>query len=147
MISMEFNAKDLDPQLLLSRARAEATEIFSRDSTRRGRSLENIIETSMYGLSAEVYLLEEHNFTDDTRKFKDLFDIEGNSVEIKVTEGDYYVPYVLDRANKAKKETWRGYPDILYVFIGDRESYNYTLHGIYSWNGHKFSLQRQQNGL
>ena len=81
------------------------------------------------------------------KKFKDLFDIEGNSVEIKVTEGDYYVPYVLDRANKAKKETWRGYPDILYVFIGDRESYSYTLHGIYSWNGHKFSLQRQQNGL
>jgi hypothetical protein len=144
---MKFNAKTLDAHTLLNRARTEAKEIYSSESTRRGRSLDKIVEASLYGLSAEVYLIEEHSFVDDTRKYKDLYDTEGNSVEIKVTQGDYYVPYVLDRANKAKSETWRGYPDILYVFIGNKKTLDYELYNIYAWNSRKFVVQTQHNAV
>ena len=141
MINMEFNAADLDASALLSRAKEESEQIFAKDATRRGRTLQKITETSIYGHVAELYLIEKCQFKDDPRKYKDLFDTEGNSVEVKVTKGDYYVPYVLDRATKAKLETWRGFPDILYVFIGNKVTADYSLYGIYKWSENKFVLQ------
>ena len=141
MINVEFNAADLDTSVLLSRAKEESEQMFSKESTRRGRSLQKIIETALYGHAAELYLIEKCQFKDDPRKYKDLFDTEGNPVEVKVTKGDYYVPYVLDRATKAKQETWRGFPDILYVFIGDKITADYSLYGIYEWSENKFVLQ------
>jgi hypothetical protein len=142
MINIEFNAADLDTSVLLSRAKEESEQMFSKESTRRGRSLQKIIETALYGHAAELYLIEKCQFKDDPRKYKDLFDTEGNPVEVKVTEGDYYVPYVLDRATKAKSEEWRGFPDILYVFIGDKITADYSLYGIYKWSENKFVLQK-----
>jgi len=138
---MKFNASQLDKDFYLTRAKSEADEIFSNESTRRGRSFRNILETTLYGHAAEVYLIQECGFKDDTRKYKDVIDTNGSSVEIKVTEGDYYVPYVLERAEKAKAQTWRGYPDILYVFIGNKKSADYELSGIYKWNKKRFVLQ------
>jgi hypothetical protein len=145
MINMEFNAADLDASALLSRAKEESEQIFAGTFTRRGRTLQKIIETSMYGHAAELYLIEKCQFEDDPRKYKDLFDTEGNPVEVKVTEGDYYVHYVLDRATKAKSEEWRGFPDILYVFIGDKITADYSLYGIYKWSENKFVLQKATN--
>lgn len=144
---MNFNASQLDTNFYLTRAKTEANEIFSNENTRRGRSFQNILETTLYGHAAEVYLIQECGFEDDERKYKDLFDINGSSVEIKVTEGDYYVPYVLERAEKAKSQTWRGYPDILYVFIGDKKSADYKLNGIYKWNKKRFVLQSSENSV
>ena len=145
---MKFNAKtDLDGQALYARAEAEAKLIFRKDSTRRGRSLEQIIETVLYGHAAELYLIEHHNFKDDTHEYKDVIDTDGNQVEVKVTEGEYYVPHVLARCNDAAKETWRKYPEILYVFIGDKETCDYYLHGIYHYNGKQFCLQTQEDDV
>ena len=145
MTNMKFNAAELNASMLLARAKEESEQMFSKESTRRGRSLQKIIETALYGHAAELYLIEKCQFKDDPRKYKDVFDPEGNSVEVKVTEGDYYVPYVLDRANKAKAETWRGFPDILYVFIGDKVTVDYSLYGIYKWCENKFVLQPTSN--
>ena len=138
---MKFNASQLDNDFYLDRAKAEANEIFLNESTRRGRSFQNILETTLYGHAAEVYLIQECGFKDDGRKYKDVIDTNGFSVEIKVTEGDYYVPYVLERAEKAKLQVWREYPDILYVFIGNKKTADYELNGIYKWNNKRFVLQ------
>lgn len=138
---MKFNARDLDTSTLLSRAKEEAQAIFDNPDTRRERSLKEIIETSLYGHAAELHLIEEYKFKDDPKPFKDLFDTEGNSVEVKVTQFKHYVPYVLERAANAKKQTWRGFPDILYVFIGDKATLEYNLDGIYKWGKTKFVLQ------
>lgn len=142
---MKFNAKnDLDPVRLYNRAEAEAKLIYSKPSTQRGRTLENIIETVMYGHAAELYLIDHEGFRDDTREYKDVVDLEGNDVEVKVTEGEHYVSYVLDRCNAAAMETWRKYPEKLYIFIGNKENYDYHLHGIYCWNGEQFCLQQEE---
>jgi hypothetical protein len=139
---MNFNAKTLNSNALLSRARGEAEQIYAKPSTRGGRTLNKIVETCLYGQAAEQYLLEIHAFKDDNRPYKDLFDHDDNSVEIKVTEGDYYVPYVLKRANESRSQPWRNFSDILYVFIGDKVSTEYSLYGIYEWNGKQFGLQK-----
>ena len=145
MTNIKFNAADLDAATLYSRAKEESEQIFAKESTRRGRSLQKIIETSLYGHAAELYLIEKCGFKDDPRKYKDLFDTEGNSVEVKVTEGDYYVPYVLDRAGKSKLCDWRDFSDILYIFIGNKITADYNLHGVYKWIENKFVLQRTTN--
>jgi len=141
---MKFNATELNREFYLNRAENEASEIYSKDSTRRNRTFQNILETTLYGHAAEAYLIQECGYSDDDRKYKDLIDIKGRSVEIKVTEGEYYVPYVLKRAEKAKLQTWRGYPDILYVFIGNRKTADYELNGVYKWNNERFVLQSNE---
>lgn len=138
---MEFSGYDVDYKFLSERAIKEAEEIYSKNTTRRNRGLIEIIKTTIYGHIPEVYLIEKCGFTDDIRKYKDVIDINGNVVEVKVTEGEYYVPYVIDRANKAYKEKWRNYPEILYVFIGNKKTLEYKLHGIYQIVNEKFVLQ------
>lgn len=145
---MKFNAKtDLDPVRLYNRAETEAKLIHSKPSTARGRTLKQIIEMVLYGHAAELYLIKHQGFTDDSREYKDVIDLDNNPVEVKVTEGTYYVPYVLQRCNDAAMETWRKYPEILYIFIGNKETYDYELHGIYLWNGKEFCLQIEEDDV
>jgi hypothetical protein len=145
---MKFNAiTDLNSDELYSRARREAELIYKKSSTRRNRSLEEIIETTIYGHAAELYLIKHHGFVDDIRDYKDLFDLENNSIEIKVTSKKYFVPYVLSRCNGDAKEVWKKYPKILYIFIGNKKTNDYYLEGIYEWNGRKFILQKQKNDV
>lgn len=142
---MKFNAAtDIDGEALRLRAEKETSKIFSKPSTRRGRSFSEILATNMYGQVAEMYLMDHHRFTDDPRDFKDVFNTSSESVEVKVTEFDHYVPFVVERANKAHKErkTWSSpHSDILYVFVGNKETLDYYLSGIYFHNGESFCLQ------
>ena len=135
-----FNVVELNKCDLYNRAKNEATLIYNKPSTRAGRTLQDITATVMYGQAAEQYLIEERGFSDDPRAYKDVIDPNNQPVEVKVTEGDYYVPYVLKRANEAAHQKWREYPEWLYIFIGDKQTLDYSLYGIYQWNGTNFSL-------
>lgn len=131
---MKFNRSQLDQDFLYKRAFAEATEIFKKESTRKGREIDEIVKTCMYGQAAEVYLLSL-GYIDDTRPYKDLFEPDDTPIEIKVTKHTGNVPYVLERCAERIKETWRDHPKRVYVWINDTESDEYVLHGIYDWNG------------
>ena len=135
---MKFNAIDLDKHFLKRRAFMEAFEIWSKPARRYDRSIEQIRETVLYGQAAEVYLIYHHGFIDDPRPYKDLFNRNGVSVEVKVTEGAYYVPFVIKRCEAAALQKFRKYSEILYIFIGDKSSLEYNLYGIYNWNGTNF---------
>jgi len=144
---MKFNAIiDIDREKLKLRALDEARLIYAKDSTRKNRSLEEILQTCMYGHAAEIYLME-CGFTDDPRPYKDLLEKDGTPIEVKVTEGKYYVPFVLARAERAAREEWRDYPNKLYVFIADRNTLDYELYGIYTWNGENFCLHSKSYGV
>ena len=146
---MKFNASQLDNDFYLARAKAEANEIFSKTSTRLERSFKKILETTLYGHAPEVFLINEMGFSDDVRKYKDVIDADNRFVEVKVTEGDYYVPYVLKRANRARQDVWRDHPDILYIFIGNKMTADYSLYGVYHWEENKkqFVLQNRRKIL
>jgi hypothetical protein len=144
---MKFNAiTDIDRISLYERAFEEAKLIYDKNSTRRNRTLEEILEACLYGHAAEVYLMDI-GFSNDPRPYKDLLEKDGTPIEVKVTEGEYYVPYVLERAERAASEPWRDYPKKLYVFIGNRQSLDYHLHGIYVWDGKNFCVQPEINGV
>jgi hypothetical protein len=134
-----FNAsKDIDPALLKQRAKEEAIQIHSKESTRKGRTLPQIIEACMFGHASELWLLK-NGFTDDTRKYKDLFK-DNVSVEVKTVGYPLAAEYEIARCNDRKKETWRNFPDIVYMYVGDRKTLDYYLEGIYQWNGRRFKL-------
>lgn len=135
---MRFNAKDLNSKRLIERARSEANLIYPYPTRRKGRTLAQIIETCCYGQAAELYLIDEIGFSDNLDPYQDVFDKEGNRVEVKVTSKPEYVQFVLERATDAKKMAYRNHPDILYVFVGNKNTLDYNLHDIYKWNGKIF---------
>jgi len=134
-----FNVKkDIDVMLLKDRAFKEASQIFSKESTRRGRTLEEIREVSLYGQASELWLLK-NGFDDDEREYKDLF-LKNIPIEVKTVGYPKAVKYELNRCNDRKKETWRNFPNIVYMFIGNRKTLDYYLEGIYEWNGEEFTV-------
>lgn len=144
MNNFSFDVKnDIDSTLLYDRAYKEAYEIYKKPSTRKGRSLEAIIVNCMYGQAAEVYLLQ-NGFIDDTRPYKDLFEpvkLGSNSIEVKVTQFDHYVPYVLKRCtDRINVQKWMNHPKIIYVFINNKKDSAYSFKGRYKWNGNDFQL-------
>ena len=137
-MNMSFNIDDIkDKNEWYERAVNEAKQIHRKPSTARGRTLNEIIEVCLYGHAPEQYLLET-GWDDDERPYKDLLDPMLDPVEIKTTEHSGNIPYVLDRCKEAKLETWRNYPDIVYIFTNDKKSKEYVHEGVYVWKGNKF---------
>ena len=134
---MKFNLKQLDIYQIRERAWDEAVKIYSKPSTRRNREFPEILATCMYGQAAEVYLMTQ-GFTDDTRPFRDVIHPDRVPIEVKVTRIESNIKYVLEDCKE--KRLWKDstHPDIVYVFINDKKSYEYRLHGIYKWNGSEF---------
>ena len=71
---------------------------------------------------------------DDTRKYKDLFyPYAPVEVEVKTVGYPAAVPLELKRCADRKQEAWRGFPDYVVVWVGDRKSGNYYHEGTYIW--------------
>ena len=138
---MIFDSRNLDQKALYKRALDEAEKIHKKPSTSKNRSLKEIINTCLYGQAAEQYLIEVHGWSDDPRPYKDVINLDNEPVEVKVTEGKYYVPYVLKRADQAATETYRNYPKRLIIFINNKKDFTYEKYGEYVYNGHKFTKE------
>lgn len=138
---MRFNLLlDVDIDFLAARAKREALLIDENPNSAHGRSFKEIYVTCMYGQAAEVYMLSQ-GYKDDTRRYKDVLEPTGEPAEIKVTEHTGNVPYVLRRCNAAASDPKRQYAKRLYIWIGDKKTYDYYLHSIYNWNGTEFIVQ------
>tara|TARA_B100001063_G_scaffold102947_1_gene96095 strand:- start:34 stop:489 length:456 start_codon:yes stop_codon:yes gene_type:complete len=137
-----FDKKNLNHDGFHERAKAEAEEIFSKPSTRKGRSLEKIIETVEYGHTAEWYLIKEMGYTDNPERYHDVIDPDGHWVEIKCTKIQQYIPSVIEKLNDRRRdlEEW-GKPaaDKAMIFINNsNENTYYEFGGYYEWDGFKF---------
>jgi hypothetical protein len=138
---MQFNLLlDVDIDFLKQRARTEAKLINENPNSAKGRSFQEIYATCMYGQAAEVYMMSI-GFKDDTKPYRDVIDPDGTPTEVKVTDRPSYVKYVLKRCNAAASDSTRQYAKRLYIWIGDKKTYTYTLHSIYNWNGKEFIVQ------
>jgi len=138
---MKFNKKDVNYSNLMAKCKVEADGIYNKPNLRRGRTHSEILSTSMYGVAAERYLIEHCGYSADDRQYKDVIDPDGECVEVKVTKTVNFVPYVLKHANDAASEAWRGYPSILYIFIGDKATGDYYLYSKYQHDGTQFIAQ------
>ena len=136
---ISFDSNDLNQNEIYKRSLSETKLILSGTvASHRNRSESEIISTCMYGQAAEQYLIEVFGFTDDPRRYKDLFNDKGESVEVKVTSELYKVKYVIERLDNYHKDVWRNISDIVYVFINDKIDTIYYLEGVYKWNGQRF---------
>lgn len=132
-----FKTSELDHGIWSARAIQEAKAIFSKPSTARGRTYEQILQACLRGQAAETWLLSK-GYTNDDRPFHDVIDPKGEPIEVKVTEGDYYVRYVLDRYEARLLQGWGDLSKTVYIFLNEEDSDQYTFHGIFKWSGKAF---------
>jgi hypothetical protein len=131
-----FDTKDLDSALWELRALTEAKLIFGKESTRRGRTWEDVLSVCMQGQAAEIWLMSQ-GFTNDERNYHDVIHPSGTSIEVKVTS--WNARYILDRyAEKLKGARRAEWPTTVYVFYNELGSSLYVFHGIFHWNGERF---------
>ena len=108
-----FSLKDINLIELLAKAKVESQLIFDKESTRKGRTLNDITVTNMYGLAAEQFLIEKCNFTDNPLPYQDVISPEGIDVEVKVTKVFNYIPDVLRRLKEKRKK----YPSLYFGLV------------------------------
>lgn len=131
-----FSLKDINLIELLAKAKAESQLIFDKESTRKGRTLDDITVTNMYGLAAEQFLIEKCNFTDNPLPYQDVISPEGIDVEVKVTKVFNYIPNVLRRLKEKRKKYPSLYqPDWVFIYTNNRKTREYVFAGTYKWNG------------
>ena len=93
-------------------------------------------------------LIERCGYTNDARKYKDVFNPDGVSVEVK-TVGDHRDPYeyTKDMLNelRTRKTVWEvDISDYVIFFKRNDEAGTYTVDGMYVWNGQKNAWRKEK---
>lgn len=138
-----FDSKDIDQALWEARTLTEATRIFNKESTRRGRTWEQVYEKCKQGQAPEVWLLMK-GYLDDSRDYHDVIRPDGEPIEVKTT--DWESRYTLDRY-RDKLMSFSDKAELaktVYVFNNRPGESLYTFHGIFTWNGECFIGTRPQ---
>jgi hypothetical protein len=133
--TLVFDSREIDQVLWEARAVRDADLIFAKDTTRRGRTWEQVYERCKQGQAAEAWLISQ-GFTDDPRDYHDLIDPQGNPVEVKVTKWDSR--FILERYSEKLRWKNSDWPTTVYVFYNYPPLTTYMLHGIFEWNGKRF---------
>lgn len=142
---MMFNVKkDIDPEVLRNRSEIEGKKIFSKESTRRNRTLEECTAANMIGQAAEIHMLNHGGFIDDTRDYKDVIrESDGEQIEVKASTNRLYpngktgVDYQLEGYLQKMHDPRLSHVDfakVIYSWIIDENTSDYTFNGIYKYD-------------
>lgn len=103
-----FTYEDIKDKVELERlVEEEAQSIWAQEKNRRGRSFEELKQSTRQGKITEQWLIENENFTRATVKYHDLVNQQGELVEVKAfSYGDLYSKFVVDNVQKYKIATW-----------------------------------------
>ena len=103
-----FTYEDIKDKAELERlVEEEAQSIWAQEKNRRGRSFEELKQSTRQGKTAEQWLIENENFIRATVKYHDLVNQQGELVEVKAfSYGDLYSKFVVDNVQKYKIATW-----------------------------------------
>ena len=142
----DFSLKDFsdeDLAFISERAMSEARQIKTNKSEQKRpggpRSLDKIYEAAYRGHAAEYFLMKEFSFIDNPAPYKDLFEPDGvTPVEIKVT--GYDEKYILKDCKKYRNESYRDFPNTVYIFRDSRYNDHYKFVGKFVWNGFKYEV-------
>ena len=135
-----FNQPDIDPKRLYDRAFKESEKITWNPNN---RTKQRILEDCMMGQCAELYLLDKCGFSDNPNGFMDVYDPVGNEIEVKVTRGAHNVKFMLGDLLVRKVEWGYHVADIVYTYLYDPKSGDYTFLNEYNFNGTEYVLSHQ----
>ena len=134
-----FNQTDIDPKRLYDRAFKESEKITWNPNN---RTKQRILEDCMMGQCAELFLIDKCGFTDNPNGFMDVYDPVGNEIEVKVTRGEHNVKFMLGDLLVRKVEWGYDVADIVYTYLYDPKSGDYTFLNDYKFNGTDYVLSR-----
>ena len=134
-----FNQTDIDPKRLYDRAFKESEKITWNPNN---RSKQRILEDCMMGQCAELFLIDKCGFTDNPNGFMDVYDPVGNEIEVKVTRGEHNVKFMLGDLLVRKVEWGYDVADIVYTYLYDPKSGDYTFLNDYKFSGTDYVLSR-----
>ena len=134
-----FNQTDIDPKRLYDRAFKESEKITWNPNN---RSKQRILEDCMMGQCAELFLIDKCGFTDNPNGFMDVYDPVGNEIEVKVTRGEHNIKFMLGDLLVRKVEWGYDVADIVYTYLYDPKSGDYTFLNDYKFNGTDYVLSR-----
>ena len=134
-----FNQKDIDPKRLYDRAFKESEKITWNPNN---RTKQRILEDCMMGQCAELFLIDKCGFTDNPNGFMDVYDPVGNEIEVKVTRGEHNIKFMLGDLLVRKVEWGYDVADIVYTYLYDPKSGDYTFLNDYKFNGTDYVLSR-----
>ena len=132
-----FNQTDIDPKRLYDRAFKESEKITWNPNN---RSKQRILMDCMMGQCAELFLIDKCGFTDNPNGFMDVYDPVGNEIEVKVTRGEHNVKFMLGDLLVRKVEWGYDVADIVYTYLYDPKSGDYTFLNDYKFNGTDYVL-------
>ena len=135
-----FNQTDIDPKRLYDRAFKESEKITWNPNN---RSKQRILEDCMMGQCAELFLIDKCGFSDNPNGFMDVYDPVGNEIEVKVTRGEHNVKFMLGDLLVRKVEWGYDVADIVYTYLYDPKSGDYTFLNDYKFNGTDYVLSRK----
>lgn len=125
IFNLDYSFDSSKVNLNTDRLLNEVNGIYNKESTRKGRTYEQVLESTIMGHKLEQYLLDNNDFIDDERKYMDLLSPSGASVDCKVVTNwhsgtaKYLVDKILARASFS--------PKINYVVIYQ------NINGIYEY--------------
>ena len=134
-----FNQTDIDPKRLYDRAFKESEKITWNPNN---RSKQRILMDCMMGQCAELFLIDKCGFSDNPNGFMDVYDPVGNEIEVKVTRGEHNVKFMLGDLLVRKVEWGYDVADIVYTYLYDPKSGDYTFLNDYKFNGTDYVLSR-----
>ena len=132
-----FNQTDIDPKRLYDRAFKESEKITWNPNN---RTKQRILEDCMMGQCAELYLIDKCGFSDNPNGFMDVYDPVGNEIEVKVTRGEHNIKFMLGDLIVRKVEWGYDVADIVYTYLYDPKSGDYTFLNDYKFNGTEYVL-------
>jgi len=143
-----FNVSSINPVKLKERAAAECDAIWkSSYDNKQGRTRDDLMIDCLKGHAAELHLLS-CGYKDNPKKYMDVFDLEGDTVDVKAMMNINYeytrvsIKNTLERARKKKLSSLTSstyeFANKVYIYLIETDIAEYNLQGIYCWNGEEF---------
>lgn len=129
-----FSIADLDLDKLEKHTLEEYVLFLGKSGDTR--SEEQIYNDTFNGLAAEHYMMDTYGYTNDERKYKDLFSPCGVSVEIKTAASEEGLENQINSLKERKNypKEW-GFDISDYVISFLRNGNDYVCYMLWEWNG------------
>tara|TARA_R110001632_G_scaffold43395_3_gene110240 strand:+ start:1053 stop:1514 length:462 start_codon:yes stop_codon:yes gene_type:complete len=127
-----FSITDVDLDKLEKHTLQEYVLFLNKPNDKRSK--DQIRSDTFNGLAAEHYMMDNYGYTNDNRKYKDLFSPCGKSVEIKTATSEERILKVIGQLTNRK--SWAGISNYVIAFL--RQGNDYVCHSLWEWNGQNY---------